>query len=175
MSSDYYLCYKPMRYYIQRLEEAASHLKNEDIPNSTMSHAEAGIRVLFENAQTKVRILSTEFYAPFWNNLKYEMDGFLGKGGIIEILTIDDLSKESTHLINSFKRVSNHFSYNRINKKTSRQLPNLIIADDTITRFEKEDSHMKAGLVSAIINFNNTERATRFNEFFEAFVPESVA
>lgn len=153
--------------YLAKVKEAAEAKRNENIPNSTMDHAEIGVRFLFQNAEVGsiMYIVSDEFFDEFWGRLKNVITDFLKKTGKLEVILlkkknrlIDELQKEHGEQVKTFI----------INENVSQKekIPHIVIASPVGYRVELSDELMKEKIVKGVLNFGDESGTNNLRNFF---------
>jgi len=153
------------------LDSAAKNLDGKDYANSTTVHAEIAVSKIIEISRHEIGIFSTSFSGSFWNDLKGKLTKFLrdDSNRRISIITATALDKNSTEMVSDLRReYPQQFSLRTLKKGALDPVksPNFMYGDDVASRFEDNDRDAKLGLVSAIVNFGNTERVKNMRSMF---------
>ncbi len=146
--------------YEDIIREAAKERKSENIPNSSMEHAEIGLRYLFNTAEAKVpaRIVSSTLYEEFWNQLREVMKNFLKKGGKVEAVLLDvkkGTSPTLEFLKNEFTEQVEEYRAGDTLKKLSKEIPHFTVIGINSYRFELSHEDMANKIVKGFVNFND--------------------
>lgn len=155
--------------YEEIIREAADEQHNENIPNSSLAHAETGVRELLTRAtpNTTIRIISSEFYEEFWAKLTNLLSNFLSKGGMLEILL---LSAKKNSLIEGLQRqfTSNVKVYAAKDEMRGKEkiIPHFVVLDKGY-RFEFSDETLKDKIIKGYLNFGDEKGSTELKEFFD--------
>ena len=141
---------------------------NTNIPNSTMDRAFIGLKYLIRSAENHIRVVSDEFYDPFWSRLEYSLDNFSSKANsslevvVLKRCVVDrilsKLSKSHPGKISLFK-----FS----KPDLARKINNYVTVDSCGYRFEASDEKKKSKLVTGIINYGDKSGTEKLNGIFE--------
>ena len=162
--------------YAEIIEQNRKGRKDQDVPNSSTTHARIGITALLKNAEGTAYLFSTELLRDFWFNLKNHIRSFLqNKNNRLEIIVIEEVEEN----IKLFKEISSEVEPDQVSLvaldekklkkslKSTRSLPNFFVTDDDGYRFEYLDKEMRASTVAAIINFGDENFAKKLKAVFE--------
>lgn len=159
--------------YEEIIKEAAQKRKSENIPNSSMDHAEIGLRYLFNTAEEKAtaKIVSSVLYEEFWNKLKEVIRNFLSKGGKVEAVLLDIKKDSPSPTLESLKKefVGQVEEYRAMDslQKQSKGIPHITVIGTKSYRIELSHEDMENRIVKGFVNFNDEEGGKALNLLFD--------
>lgn len=162
--------------YYALVKEAAESKRDENIPNSTMDHAEVGIRFLFANASagSTIQIVSDEFFDEFWGRLKSVMVNFLKGSGKLEVV----LLKAKNQLIGDLqKEFGSNVNVYMINDQIlpKEKIPHVVVVSPVGYRVELSDELMKDKIVKGVLNFGDVKGTQTLKKFVDDLRSLSIA
>jgi hypothetical protein len=159
--------------YEKIIKEAAEEKKSQEIPNSSMDHAEIALRYLFNYAgdQATARIVSSTLYEEFWSRLKEIIRNFLKNGGKIETVLLDVGKDTKSPTLNSLKKefagqVEEYHAADSL-KKISKEIPHFTTVGTKSYRFERSHEDMEKKMVKGFVNFNDEIVGNSLNILFD--------
>jgi len=162
-----------MQTYIEAVREAVKNKIDKRFANSSVQHAEVLIKAVIDDAKESIYILTTNFYAGFFNAIKKTLIQFLEKDkSKIYIITkennnnmkeIEDLLKEYKNNLQVKFIKDNEFPKNNETKENV----NYIVNDNNSYRLEYSDKYLNQGIVEAIANFNNKSESNTLIAHFK--------
>lgn len=161
---------KEQKTYEEIIREAANEQRNENIPNSSLVHAEVGIRELLARAypNTTVRIVSYEFFEEFWAKFINALSNFLSNNGIVEILLLSKKNRLIEELQKQFggDKVKVYLANEDIKKK-EKEVPHFVVLEPKGYRFELSDKDLKDKIVRGYVNFGDENGSKELRKFFD--------
>jgi len=162
-----------MQTYIEAVREAVEKKLDKRFANSSVQHAEVLIKAVIDDAKESIYILTTDFYAGFFNAIKKTLIQFLKKDkSKIYIITsrsnknmkeIEELLKEHENKLEVKFIKDNEFPKNNETKENV----NYVVNDNNSYRLEYSDKYLNQGIVEAIANFNNNSESNTLIKHFK--------
>jgi hypothetical protein len=161
--------------YILIVKEAAESKRKENIPNSTMAHAEIGVRFLLKNARegSIIQIVSNEFFDEFWGRLRGVLSDFIKKAGSLEVV----LLKKKNRLLEDLQKeyVDNVKVYlMRDDVPNKDKIAHFFVVDPVGYRAELSDELMKDQIVKGVLNFGDVDGSRELRSDFERLKSLSI-
>jgi hypothetical protein len=159
--------------YEQIVAIAAKERKNIPIPNTTLTHAEIGLKYLFNTAadNSTAKIISNQFYEEFWLKLRNVLLSFLNRASSLEVILLKNIqSKTLDFLKGRFPDKVKYFYVAALTpslKDAKKEIPHCTVILPDMYRIERSDDEMKDNIVKGFLNFGDSEGANLLNTFFD--------
>lgn len=160
--------------YEEKVKELAEKKINELLPNSTLEHASIGIKYLIKNAESKIKIVSNEFFEEFWAEMQPFLSNFLDKEtSSLDVVILEEYKKEGilTKLKDAFPERVKIYSFK--NKDIKSKISNFVTVDQMGYRIELSDEQKKDKVVKGIINFGDKSGTDSLNNLFQTIIDKS--
>lgn len=155
--------------YEEIVKTAAENKSDKNIPNSTMAHAEIGLRYLLGNAreESTIQVVTRSFYGPFWGKLKSMLIRFFENNGILEVILLQDPDDILVDLKEKYKKNIKTFLLGEKLKKNAPIIPHFVVIEPAGYRIELSDKQKQEKIVEGFVNFGDGEGTSQLKEFFD--------